>query len=195
VEFISRTVGFLGGCQNTSGPFPQVITTRDGGKTWGSVTLPAPVGTQFTVTEPVFFNQDQGIIRVTAQTFSGNTETPSDYLAITSDGGQTWSALPQLSIPGYAQAFAFIDINHFFVIVSDGKGSAGSIYRTADGGRTWSAAGELPPTSQSYPEVMFLDSQHGFVEEPSQKIGDGPLAFLSTSDGGRTWKDLHPQVS
>jgi photosystem II stability/assembly factor-like uncharacterized protein len=194
VEFISRTVGFLGDCQNTGGPTPHLTVTRDGGKTWASITLPAPVGTQFTVTEPVFFNQDQGIIHVTAQTFSGNTETPSDYLATTSDGGKTWSALPP-SIPGYAQAFAFIDTNHFLALVSDGKGSTESIYRTADGGRTWSAAGDLPPLFQTYPEVMFIDSQHGFVDEPSQKIGDGPLALLSTSDGGRTWKDLHPQVS
>jgi photosystem II stability/assembly factor-like uncharacterized protein len=195
VEFISLAVGFLGDCQNTSGPIPQLTVTRDGGKTWGSVPLPTPVGTQFTVTDPVFFNQDQGIIHVTAQTFAGNTQSPSDYLAITSDGGKTWSALPQLSIPGYAQAFAFIDINHFFALVSDGKGSTESIYRTADGGRAWSAAGDLPPMVQSYPEVMFIDSQHGFVDEPGQKIGDGPLAFISTSDGGRTWKDLHPQVS
>jgi photosystem II stability/assembly factor-like uncharacterized protein len=195
VEFISRTVGFLGDCQNTSGPTPHLTVTRDGGKTWGSITLPAPLGTQFTVTAPVFFNQDQGIIRITAQTFSGNTETPSDYLAVTNDGGRTWGALPQLSIPGYAQAFGFIDLNHFLAIIGDGKGSTESIYRTVDGGRTWSAAGDLPQMFQSYPEVTFVDSQHGFIDEPSQNIGDGPLAFLSTSDGGRMWKDLHPQVS
>ncbi|HEX9099882.1 MAG TPA: exo-alpha-sialidase [Candidatus Dormibacteraeota bacterium] len=195
VEFISRAVGFLGDCQNTSGPIPALTVTRDGGKTWGTIALPASVGNQFNVSEPVFFNQEQGIVHVNAQNFQGNTETPSDYLAVTSDGGQTWAALPQLSIPGYAQAFAFIDINHFFAVVNDGKGQTESIYRTADGGRTWSAAGDLPPLFQSYPQVMFIDSQHGFVDEPSQRIGDGPLAFLSTSDGGRTWRDEHPQVS
>jgi hypothetical protein len=195
VEFISRTVGFLGDCQNSGGPTPHLTVTRDGGKTWRSVTLPAPVGTQFTVTDPVFFNQDQGIVHVNAQIYQGNTESPSDYLAVTGDGGNTWSALPQLSIPGYAQAFAFIDSNHFFVLVSDSKGSTDSIYRTADGGRTWSAAGDLPPLFQTYPELMFIDSQHGFVDEPSQNIGGGPLALLSTSDGGRTWKDMHPQVT
>jgi photosystem II stability/assembly factor-like uncharacterized protein len=195
VEFISRTVGFLGDCQNTSGPVPQLTVTRDGGKTWGSVPLPTSVGNQFTVTGPVFFDQSQGIIHVNAQTFQGNTETPSDYLAVTNDGGMTWRALPQISIPGYAQGFGFIDSNHFFVLVSDGKGLTESIYQTGDGGRTWSAAGDLPPMFQSYPVVMFLDSQHGFVDEPSQKIGDGPLAFLATSDGGQTWKDLHPKVS
>jgi photosystem II stability/assembly factor-like uncharacterized protein len=195
LEFISKTVGFLGGCQNTSGPMPQLTVTRDGGKTWGSIALPAPAGSQFTVTDPVFFNQDQGVVRVIAQTFQGNTETPSDYLAVTNDGGNTWSALPKVSIPGYAQAFGFIDLNHFFALVSDGKGSTESIYRTVDGGLTWSAAGDFPQMFQGYSEVTFLDSQHGFIDEPGQKIGDGPLGFLATSDGGRTWKDLHPQVS
>jgi len=195
MEFISKNVGFLGGCQNTSGPIPQLTVTRDGGTTWGSVVLPAPLGSQFTVTDPVFFNQDQGIVRVSAQTFQGNTETASDYMAVTNDGGKTWGALPPFSIPGYAQAFAFIDLNHFFALVSDGKDSTESIYRTVDGGRTWSAAGDLPQMFQSLPEITFLDSQHGFIDEPGQKIGDGPLAFLATSDGGNTWKDLHPQVS
>ena len=195
VDFISQAVGFLGGCLNSGGPNPALTVTRDGGKTWEVVLLPAPTGTEFTVTNPVFFDQDRGIIHVTAQTAQGNTLTPSDYLAITGDGGRTWTALPPFSVPGYAQAFAFVDSNHFFALVSDAKGASDSLYRTTDGGKTWSAVGTLPPVDQNYPLVMFLDSQHGFVDEPSQQIGQGPLAFLATSDGGRSWKNLHPQVT
>src|ERR1700687_4580981 len=70
-----------------------------------------------------------------------------------------------------------------------------SLRSSATGKRAWSAADDLPQMLQSLPEITFLDSQHGFIDEPGQKIGDGPLAFLATSDGGNTWKDLHPQVS
>jgi photosystem II stability/assembly factor-like uncharacterized protein len=195
LHFISMAVGFLGDCSNTSGPSPRLAFTRDGGKTWGTLTLPAAVGNQFTVSAPVFFNQAQGIVHVMTQTSQGNTETPGDYLAVTEDGGQTWRALPPPTFPGYAQDFAFLDSTHFFAAASDGKGGSEAVYRTADGGQTWSAGATLAPMFQSYPEVMFVDRQHGFIDEPSQKLGEGPLAFFATGDGGRTWRDMHPQVS
>ncbi len=196
VDFISQSVGFLGGCPSSGGPNPDLLETRDGGKTWDTVRLPAPVGGQFTVNSPVFFDQNRGIIHVTAQIFQGNTQTPSDYLATTDDGGLTWRALPPLTLPGYAQAFDFVDSNHFFVLLSDGNGASESIYKTVDGGATWSlASGNLVAVNQTYPEVMFVDALHGFIDEPSQQIGQGPLSFLATTDGGRTWRDLHPQVT
>jgi photosystem II stability/assembly factor-like uncharacterized protein len=195
VDFISGSVGFLGGCPNSGGN-ADLPETRDGGKTWDTVRLPAPVGSQFTFNDPVFFDQNHGIIHVTAQTFQGNTETPSDYLATTDDGGLTWRALPPLTLPGYAQAFDFVDPNHFFVLLSDVNGASASIYKTVDGGATWSlASGNLVPLSQTYPEVMFVDALHGFIDEPGQQIGQGPLSFLATTDGGRTWRDMHPQVT
>jgi photosystem II stability/assembly factor-like uncharacterized protein len=48
---------------------------------------------------------------------------------------------------------------------------------------------------QNYPAIMFVDAQHGFLDEPSQQIGAAPLAFYQTNDGGRTWKDMHPHLS
>jgi len=196
LEFISLEVGFLGGCQNSSGPSPELTVTRDGGRTWNAVSLPALAGSQqFTVLNPVFFNKDQGVIHISTQVFHDNTSTQSDFLDATDDGGQTWRALPALSIPGYAQSFGFTDPSHFFVLVTDGKGSNSSVYRTADGGRTWSSGGVLPALFQNYPAIMFVDAQHGFVDEPSQQIGASPVAFYQTNDGGRTWKDMHPHLS
>jgi photosystem II stability/assembly factor-like uncharacterized protein len=196
VDFISESVGFLGGCLNSGGLNPDLPETRDGGKTWDTVRLPVAVGSQFTFGDPVFFDQNRGIIHITAQIFQGNTESPSDYLATTDDGGLTWRALPPLTLPGYAQTFDFVDPNHFFVLLSDGKGASESIYKTVDGGATWSlSSGNLLPLYQTYPEVMFVDAQHGFIDEPGQQIGQGPSSFLATTDGGRTWRDMHPQVT
>jgi photosystem II stability/assembly factor-like uncharacterized protein len=147
------------------------------------------------VLNPIFFNKDQGVIHVSTQSFHHNTSTQSDFLDATDDGGQTWRALPALSIPGYAQSFGFIDPSHFFVLVTDAQGSKSSVYRTTDGGRTWTSGGDLPALFQNSPEIRFVDAQHGFLDEPSQQIGAAPLAIYQTNDGGRTWINMHPRLS
>lgn len=194
LHFISLTVGFSGGCPNTSSPTASLTFTRDGGRTWSQVRLPEPAGNQFTVTAPTFFDQMHGIVQVIAQSTQGNTISSSDYVAITNDGGQTWSAQPSYSIPGYAQAFFFVDESRYYAVVTDGKGDTATLYRTIDGGHSWGAMSSLPPLMYG-PQIMFIDQQRGFLEEPPEQIGKAPRTFLSTTDGGRTWKDVHPQVS
>ena len=194
VEFKSPTVGFLGDCLNTAGPTATLTTTKDGGKSWTAVRLPQPPGSLFTVTSPVFFDQLHGIIHINAETYQGNTSTPSDYLAVTDDGGQTWSLLPRLPVPGYAQAFFFLDRSHFYVLVSSAKGDVATLYRSIDGGMTWYQVGNVAPVPNN-PKITFIDPQHGFIEVPSQAIGKAPDTLSSTADGGRTWKDMHPQLS
>jgi photosystem II stability/assembly factor-like uncharacterized protein len=195
LKFISLSVGILGGCGNVSGPLPDLTLTPDGGQTWEVIHLPRPFGTMFSVATPVFFDQRHGVVHVMVETSQGNTQTPSGYLAVTDDGGQTWRALPQLAIPGNAAGFAFLDPKHFFALVVDGKTGGDSIYRTVDGGGTWTAVGSVQLPNQNAPQLVFLDAQHGAIEEPGQQIGKGPNAFLSSGDGGRTWKDMHPRVS
>src|SRR5579864_8846802 len=53
VVFVSQTSGYLGGCNNSGGPSPSLIVTRDGGRTWEFAPLPQPVGSSFTVHNPV----------------------------------------------------------------------------------------------------------------------------------------------
>jgi hypothetical protein len=196
VRFISLTVGFLGGCENVSGPAPSLVETRDGGKTWMVVTLPVGIGNGFSVLAPVFFDQSNGVVGVAATVNQGNTSTSVYYLARTADGGLTWSLLPPLNLPGFVQVAGFIDAQHFVALEADGKGGITSAYVTADGGRTWTqATGAFPDSFQSYPQITFVDAQHGFLDVPSQKYGSPPIVMYATNDAGGHWTNVNPHLS
>jgi len=195
-EFVTLEVGFLGDCANGGGPSPTLVETRDGGITWSTIVLPIVRGNGFETLAPVFFDPEHAVVHVLATITQGNTMSPDDYFAATDDGGQTWYGLPAPSFPGFPQAVGFADRQHFVALTADGKGSVAVIYVSADGGRTWTATkGVLSAMEQSYPEIEFVDAEHGFVDEPSAKIGGAPAAFLITNDGGRTWTDAHPKKS
>jgi photosystem II stability/assembly factor-like uncharacterized protein len=194
VTFIQPSVGFLGGCINTGGPSATLTVTRDAGKTWEVQKLPTPVGDMFTITSPYFFDQNRGVIPILASTSHGNTSVSSDYLDVTDDGGRTWRAMPPLALADYPQAFGFADPTHFLVLTTGTKGDSETIYRSADGGQTWMQSATVPWTmGPGTARFMFVDPQHGFVEL-SGSPGAGPAIFLATIDGGKTWRNMHPQV-
>jgi photosystem II stability/assembly factor-like uncharacterized protein len=194
VTFIQPNVGFLGGCINTGGPYASLTVTRDGGKTWQTQKLPTPLGDMFTITSPVFFDRYRGVLPIRASAMQGNTSSPYDYLDITDDGGTTWRALPPLTLPGYPEAFGFADPTHFLVLVTGVKGDQDTIYRSSDGGMTWTEGAPVPSMmGPSVPQFGFVDPQHGFVEAPGA-VGAGPSIFLATSDGGKTWRNVHPRL-
>lgn len=194
--FVSLQVGFLGGCSNASGPSADLTVTRDGGRTWQDVRLPAPGEGSLSVGQPHFFDANHGVVHVTVSTTEGNVITPSDLLDATDDGGQTWHALPPVEVTGYSQAFAFADPTHFYDLVGAPKGGSDSVYRSLDGGMTWSPVNESTDAYfMGYSQLLFVDSNHGFIDEPGQQFGQAPHTFLATSDGGRTWKDMHPRLT
>lgn len=194
LTFIKPDVGFLGGCINTSGPYADLTVTRDGGKTWQLQKLPTPYGDMFTITSPFFFDQNRGVIPILAYTTQGNTEVASSYLDVTGDGGKTWRALPPMSVADSVQAFGFADPTHFLALTVGSKGDVEDIYLSSDGGVTWRAGPSVPPIQgQFVPQFTFVDAAHGFVELPGLP-GAGPSIFLATSDGGKSWRNMHPRV-
>jgi photosystem II stability/assembly factor-like uncharacterized protein len=194
VTFIQPDVGLLGGCINTGGPSASLTVTRDAGRTWEVQKLPTPIGDMFTITSPYFFDRNRGVIPILASISHGNTSVSSDYLDVTDDGGRSWRALPPLPFTDYPQAFGYADPTHFLVLTTGAKGDYETIYRSADGGATWVEGATVPSMmGPGTPQFMFVDGQHGFVEETGS-VGSGPAIFLATSDGGKTWRNMHPRV-
>ncbi len=88
----------------------------------------------------------------------------------TNDGGETWQQEPLKDLP----------LSIFFLNDSLGwmVGQRG-IWQTEEGGRSWrKVSGE-----QGIAKVHFLDAQRGFA------VG-APKKFVSTTDGGKTWKKV-----
>jgi photosystem II stability/assembly factor-like uncharacterized protein len=189
--FISQTPGYLSCNSYTS--TPTINVTRDGGKTWDSVRLPVSAGTSFSIQGSVFFDQNRSVLWFSAQIYEGNTMRSSSYLLATTDGGRTWQ--PARDLPGYPMAVAFLDTNNFWALVSEGK-VAPALYQTNDGGKSWVVLTRDLPTGQlGSPRLLFIDQRTGFMFGLSQQFGQAPSTWLVTSDGGRTWKEVHPQIA
>jgi photosystem II stability/assembly factor-like uncharacterized protein len=184
VQFVTLTTGFLGDCANAAGPTAPLSMTRDGGRTWTLIDLPVAPGSLYSVANPVFFNGEEGMVLVVGQGSQHNV----DYVATTSDGGLTWHTR-QISVPGYPRAFAFVDNTHFIGDFDD------VIYRSDDAGGTWVRVRAVPVVIPISPNMLFVDAQHGVLEDLNAAIGEPPLDWLVTSDGGLTWKDIRPALS
>lgn len=193
MTFISQTTGFLGGCRNSSGRTATLTVTRDGGKTWNNMQLPEQSGNSFSVLSTAFF-ESRGFAWVGGQTFEGNTSTSGSYLVATSDTGKSWQMLPGLPA-GYPVTFHFLDPNNFWILTTEAKVAAQALYKSSDGGNTWTLLTRDLPVLMYSPQVIFIDQRTGFILQSTFQLPQGGLELLVTTDGGRTWKDVHPQIS
>lgn len=117
-------------------------------------------------------------------------------LSITSDDGQTWTAITPPGVrPSAITSLYFLDARHGWV-VSRPSGSPGQleISATTDGGTSWStsAVGRPDPllTAVSATHVDFIDGQHGWVAATIGSSAGGALpqgVLFRTADGGATW--------
>jgi photosystem II stability/assembly factor-like uncharacterized protein len=70
-------------------------------------------------------------------------------------------------------------------------------YHSADGGTTWSLVARDTPINYPvlsplniWPYLWFVDPNQGFMIQPNYSP-----ELLTTSDGGRTWTGINPQIS
>jgi photosystem II stability/assembly factor-like uncharacterized protein len=121
----------------------------------------------------------------------------------TSDGGSTWRPL---SLPSTALSLAvdFADPNNFWDLILQPGWVRGDptpprdwLYHSADGGATWSVVARSTPINYPvlsplniWPSLWFVDANQGFIVQPNYSP-----ELLTTSDGGRTWTGINPQVS
>ncbi len=98
------------------------------------------------------------------------------FFTFSSDGGQTWT-----SWKSTGNEF-FLDANHGWRLLSPGE-----LQETTDGGSTWI----------TIKHVTWEDAQFDFVSELEgwaiASIGRTRILLYSTN-GGRTWADLHPLI-
>lgn len=159
--------------------------TQDGGASWTNqplVTLPgggAPVSMEFT-------DEDHGWVMVR---LSSSANFSPGLLLATTDGGQSWTALPDPPVGGEIH-FTSRDTGWL------AGGPAGDqLYVTRDGGQRWERQAVSPPsaadrgTSAIYQLPTFRGAEGILpVRFTSPASSRSLLATYATSDGGATWR-------
>jgi photosystem II stability/assembly factor-like uncharacterized protein len=112
----------------SGGSDARVFRSNDRGKTWNVADTPIVKGTSGSgIFSIAMFDDKNGII--VGGNYEKPVETATTNLAVTSDGGRTWTARRGLS--GYRSGVAFINKRDLFAVGSNGSDSS------HDGGTTW----------------------------------------------------------
>jgi photosystem II stability/assembly factor-like uncharacterized protein len=116
-----------------------LLVTRDLGQTWQSVPLPAGYAFgKYPYPQIKFFDPEDGVL-----VSAGSQGTIGAVFYTTSDGGQTWTAVPQgvhFTQLGAAVDFVSPLVGFAWITGGDTQGSAPPpVYETTDSGRTWTA--------------------------------------------------------
>ncbi|HEY48353.1 MAG TPA: hypothetical protein G4O14_16425, partial [Anaerolineae bacterium] len=166
---------------------PFLSRTDDGGLTWYTQDLPPPsddadfFSTHFcAVLSPSMLSPPTATLVVECQ---GSADLEySSYLYSTLDAGETWriDPLPDIDLYGFDASLHFLtsDIGWWL-----GK----KLYMTNDSGQTWTY---LKPVNW-VGQFSFVDEVHGWAVARSAD----EIAFVNTTDGGRTWDIIEPQIA
>lgn len=140
----------------------KVYRSRDAGRTWGVVSLPFPRGSQASgVLSLAFRDSVHGVA------LGGDLNAPGavqDNVALTEDGGASWTAGGRLPFSGaiFGSAYATGPGGMGMVLVAVGPG--GAAY-SRDDGRTWSLF-----SSRAYWAVGFAGTGGGWMVGPEGRI-------------------------
>lgn len=116
-----------------------LLVTRDLGQTWQSVPLPSGYAYgRYPYPRITFFDPEHGVL-----VSAGSQGTIGAVFYTTSDGGQTWAAVPQgIHFTRNGAAIDFVSQRAGFAWVLGGDAQGASpppVYETTDSGRTWTA--------------------------------------------------------
>lgn len=200
IAFASLNDGWLALYCPSPDSSPPLLATRDGGVTWTSQELPlaeAGLRCPCAADAPTVFDSANASIVVW-------DSAGQERFFMTANQGRSWTAR---TLPGEVQlVIDFIDSNHGWVVAGPSAlftrdpsgalpilpGVTVPLYRTEDGGLTWAPVATnlaLSDSNGRLTDLYFVDLEHGFAERYNiATIGREYRQFLSTDDGGRTWR-------
>jgi photosystem II stability/assembly factor-like uncharacterized protein len=188
----ARTGWVTGDCQGVQPGAPYLQKTTDGGRVWQFVELPPPASA------PEAFKTDT----IACGTYSPAPLSPASlvvgvvcndfnvgqffsFVYATSDGGQTWASYP---VSDRLDGLVFVSPQAGWVMTAPTSAAeTRDLYQTQDGGQTLTKVKTLNWQGQ----FDFVVEQEGWAVA---KAGDA-VALVHTTDGGRTWKEIRPQIA
>jgi photosystem II stability/assembly factor-like uncharacterized protein len=183
VLFRSSLEGWItGGCGDAGGPF--IYATRDGGRTWKTMTLPLPPQASdcSCAIDSLRLSDDLNGILIVDNAYKNAQGYPQNLLFDTADGGRSWrfrAVMPQNAYSAY-----FVNASYGWTV--DAKRDV--LFVSTDGGEHWVEGGAIP----SMPNVVTVFQP--VTTELGWAVGwkSGVETILLTRDGGRSWT---PQLS
>jgi photosystem II stability/assembly factor-like uncharacterized protein len=196
IIFLDAKNGWVtGDCGGVVPGSPYLYQTADGGVTWTFKALPAPAdvpdlydqqkNNACGIGAPVFASPTQGMLPVSC--FFEN-QGKRGWLYVTADGGQTWTPRP---LPVAYGALDFLDANIGWWAGNDSAYDptvARQLYGTRDGGQTWTL---VKQTLNWGGQLDFITNQTGWAVAKTLDA----TALVQTSDGGKKWDLLAPQIA
>ena len=137
----------------------KIYQTTDGGMSWAAISNTSGISNFLNL---FFVDPQFGFAQGSSQ------------LAITVNGGNSWTVKPLPSANGLTIFFVDPSIGFY------GDEIGGGLRKTADSGNSWMTIFKDPGTAPNY-YPYFLNADTGFVATSSGN-------FASTSDGGQTWQ-------
>lgn len=182
------TTGSAPGASTGMGPGAAILTTANGGMSWGAQALPPSIG----YLNSVSCAADGHCVGSGFAPEGTGTQGPP--IAAAGTVGGAWSVFdlpPQfaLDVPGGLFCLTASSCVLVGVDMAPGNPTAAAFY-TDDGGLTWSSA-TVPHGLVIVRAVSCVDATHclAVANEPASGSATqiGPSEALVTSDGGRTW--------
>jgi photosystem II stability/assembly factor-like uncharacterized protein len=171
--------------------------SHDDGRTWAAQLLPSRVAMRLSAggdgseaVAPQFFGRHGFLVLYVGP--------KKPFLLRSSDGGTIWTRATLPAGAGGYPVVWFVDARQGFLLEGGTSGSLGAhFYRTSDAGHTWTRVPTALRFSQlERPSFDFVSPKVVFAwttgdDEP----GASPPPLYETSDGGRTWQRIVPEVS
>ncbi len=138
----------------------RVVISKDRGKTWFSSDVPMPRTQTSGIFSMAFVNQDSGI--VVGGDFK-NPEVADGNIALTRDGGKTWTKPKGKGPRGYRSGVACAKLSGKDYLIAVGPGGTDI---STDGGDTWTAASD-----EGFHAVQFSpDGRSGWASGADGRI-------------------------
>src|ERR1041384_8081325 len=172
-----------------NGPASRIYKTTDAGKTWAL---------QFKNEDPKVFLDAMSFWDAGNGIAFGDSVDGQFYILTPSDGGRTWSRVPQSALPPALEnegAFAASGTNiavfgKSHAWIGTGAAAKSRVLRTSDRGRTWQIA-DTPLASAGSAgifSIAFRDAKHGIIAGGDYRKEEEAVDNLAvTNDGGITW--------